>query len=102
MGGRKAPALHVPAPTGALVEIAIPRLIGRLSFTAALAGQLLKFKVLDNWGAGRRPFRQAAGNSVYSNFLLSLLSIIQLPCVSSTALPALGKAEPILKGDCAG
>jgi len=39
------------------------------------------------------PSAKTAGNSVHLNFLSSRLSIIQLPCVSSTAPPALGKAE---------
>jgi len=42
-------------------------------------------------------------NSVDLNFFRSRLSIMQLPFVSSTARnPALGKAELIRKGSCAG
>ena len=46
VGGWKAPT-HVLAPTDALVEIAIPHLVGgRLSLKVALAGQPFEFEVL--------------------------------------------------------
>ena len=53
VGGWKAPNLHVPALTDALVEITFPHLAGgRLSLKAALAGKFLEFEVPDNGGAG--------------------------------------------------
>jgi len=43
--GWKAPALYVLAPTGALVEIATPHLVGgRLCFEVASAGKTLELR----------------------------------------------------------
>jgi len=72
VGGWKAPALHVPAPTDALVEIAIPHEIGgRLSSKAALAGHPLEFWVPETMGAladgGLRPGAQQAASAAVSS-----------------------------------
>ena len=53
VGGWKAPALPVPAPTDALVGISIPHVVGgRLSLKFSLAGKPLEFEFPDNGGAG--------------------------------------------------
>ena len=48
------------------------------------------------------PSAKTAGSSVHSNFICSRLSIMKLPCMSSTAPLSLGKSELIRKGGCAG